>query len=263
MDIRDFNRRAWNRQVELGNRWTIPQSPETIAAARQGEWKIFLTPTISVPEDWFPRPLAGKDVLCLASGGGQQGPNLAAAGAQVTVFDNSPRQLARDQEVAARENLAIQTLEGDMRDLSLLPSASFDLIIHPVSNNFVPEVRPIWREAFRVLRPGGVLLSGFGNPWIYLFDLDAADRGTPLVVRFRLPYSDIEQRTAPEIAAFAAEGRPLEFSHTLEDQIGGQIEAGFLIAGFYEDHNLPEDDDLLGEYTSTYIATRALKPRSG
>jgi len=31
---------------------------------------------------------------CLASGGGQQGPVLAAAGAHVTVFDNSPRQLA-------------------------------------------------------------------------------------------------------------------------------------------------------------------------
>ncbi len=260
MDVREINRRAWNRAVELGNRWTIPVSAQAIAAARRGEWAIHLTPNIPVPQEWYPQPLRGRDVLCLASGGGQQGPILAAAGAKVTVFDNSPRQLARDQEVAAREGLLIRTVEGDMRDLSLLDSACFDLVFHPVSNNFVPEVRSVWREAYRVLRQGGVLLAAFGNPWVYIFDIDALEYEARFDVRYPLPFSDLELRSPDEIEDFVAEGRPLEFSHTLDDQIGGQIDAGFLIAGFYEDRNPPEEVDLLGKFVPTYIATRAIKP---
>jgi 2-polyprenyl-3-methyl-5-hydroxy-6-metoxy-1,4-benzoquinol methylase len=118
-DVRSYNRAAWNRQVAIGNPWTIPVSPEVIQAARQGNWQLLLTPTIPVPMEWYPQPLAGKDVLCLASAGGQQGPVLAAAGANVTVYDNSPAQLSRDRMVAERENLPIHTLEGDMRDLSV------------------------------------------------------------------------------------------------------------------------------------------------
>jgi len=62
----------------------------------------------------------------------------AGAGAAVTVFDNSPRQLGRDEEVAARDGLAIRTVLGDMRDLSAFPDASFDVVFNPVSNVFCP-----------------------------------------------------------------------------------------------------------------------------
>jgi SAM-dependent methyltransferase len=164
-DILIYNRQAWDRQVGRGNPYTIPVSNEEIARARKGDWSISLTPTKPVPPDWFP-PLGGVDVLCLASGGGQQGPILAAAGAKVTVFDNSPAQLAQDRLVADRDGLVIETVQGDMADLSVFPDARFDLIIHPVSNVFVPDVKPVWREAFRVLKPGGALLKGFMNPCI-------------------------------------------------------------------------------------------------
>jgi len=187
--IRDHNRSAWNSEVAKGNRWTVPVGPEAVARARKGDWSIVLTPTIPVPRDWFP-PLQGADVLCLASGGGQQGPVLAAAGARVTVLDNSPAQLARDREVSEREGLAIKIVEGDMADLSAFGDGSFDLIFHPVSNVFVPEVVPMWRECHRVLRPGGVLLAGFMNPHVYLFDYDEVDRTGALEVRFTLPYAD-------------------------------------------------------------------------
>ncbi|MFZ1238202.1 MAG: class I SAM-dependent methyltransferase, partial [Anaerolineae bacterium] len=176
MDVVAYNRQAWNQQVEQGNPWTVPFSAEVIAEARQGRWAIVLTPTIPVPRSWFPDPLSGRDVLCLASGGGQQGPVLAAAGAQVTVFDNSPAQLARDREVAEREGLAIRTVQGDMADLSAFAAESFDLIFHPVSNLFAPDVRPVWRECYRVLRLGGALLAGFANPVRYLFDVELADQ---------------------------------------------------------------------------------------
>ncbi len=141
-DILGYNRQAWDRQVERGNSWTIPVGPEVVDRARRGGWSIVLTPTRPVPADWFPPP-DGLEVFCLAGGGGQQGPILAAAGARVTVFDNSPNQLAQDRLVADREGLARETVRGDMADLSTFPDARFDLIVHPCSNMFVPEVRPV------------------------------------------------------------------------------------------------------------------------
>ncbi|MEA3340564.1 MAG: class I SAM-dependent methyltransferase, partial [Chloroflexota bacterium] len=189
VDIRAHNRIAWDKNVEWGeNRWTIPVGPEAVAAARQGRWEIYLTPTKPVPKAWFP-DLEGRDVLCLASGGGQQGPILAAAGANVTVFDNSPGQLAQDRFVAERDRLEIATVEGDMADLSAFPEQSFDLIVHPVSNCFIPDVRPVWAESFRVLHSGGALLAGYNNPARYLFDWELYERGI-LEVKHALPYSD-------------------------------------------------------------------------
>lgn len=257
MDIRAYNREAWNRQVENKNRWTVPVSRETIAAARRGEWSLILTPTVPVPRDWYPTELSGKRILCLASGGGQQGPILAAAGAQVTVFDNSPAQLAQDRLVAERENLEIETIEGDMADCSALPDRTFDLIFHPVSNCFIPRLQPVWSEAFRVLKPGGSLLSGFNNPLLYIFDIDVMDQEKRLEVRYKIPYSDMEQLSPARLQAYLDEGAPLEFGHSLDDQIGGQIRAGFIITGFYEDI-LP--DSVLTDHIPSFIATRALKP---
>jgi len=258
MDVRSYNRAAWDRQVDDGDPWTIPVTPEVIAEARQGRWQIVLAATKPVPRDWFP-PLPGCDVLCLASGGGQQGPILAAAGARVTVLDNSPKQLAQDRMVAEREGLDITTVEGDMRDLSCFPDASFDLIVHPVSNNFCPAVRPVWREAARVLRRGGVLLVGFGNPAMYIFDRDAWFHRDVLEVRYALPYSDLESLSPEERERYLATGDPLEFSHTLEDQIGGQLDAGLLLTALFEDRFDPQED-LLSRHMPTFIATRAVKP---
>jgi SAM-dependent methyltransferase len=257
MDIRAYNREAWNRYVESGDSpWTQAVSPEIIAKARQGEFSILLTEQRPVPRDWFP-PLEGADVLCLASGGGQQGPVLAAAGANVTVFDNSPRQLDQDRYVADREGLTnLVTVEGDMRDLSTLEDHSFDFIFHPVSNLFIHEVRPVWREAFRVLRPGGTIVAGFLNPVFYIFDFDKIESGV-LEVKFKLPYADSDH---PEIAEkLMAAGEALEHSHSLTDQLGGQMEAGFHIIGLYEDRH---NEMITDEYMPTYIATRAVKPEA-
>lgn len=254
-DIRAWNRRAWDTAVARASVWTLPVAPEVIRAARRGEWIIVLTPTKPIPRAWFPR-LHRSDVLCLASGGGQQAPVLAAAGANVTVFDNSPRQLAQDRLVAERDRLALRTVEGDMADLSAFADASFDLIVHPVSNLFVPDVRPVWKECFRVLRPGGLLLAGFCNPVKYIFDQALADDGQ-LVVKHPLPYSDLVSLTEAERRVYLDDEQPLEFGHTLEDQIGGQIDAGFVIGGFYEDR-WPGAG--LDEYMDTFIATRAVKP---
>ena len=255
MDIRAYNRDAWNRYVDEGESlWTKPVSPEIIVRARNGHFSILLTEQKPVPQAWFP-PLKGLDTLCLACGGGQQGPVLAAAGANVTVFDNSSRQLDQDRSVAEREGLTnLKTVEGDMRDLSVFADESFDFIFHPVSNLFIHEIRPVWREAFRVLRHGGTMLAGFMNPILYIFDYEKAEQGI-MEVKFKLPYADADH---PEIAdKLIVEGDALEYSHTLTEQLGGQMEAGFHIIGMYEDY---QQYTAVSEYTPTYIATRALKP---
>jgi SAM-dependent methyltransferase len=258
MNTLEYNRWAWDRNVEQGNPWTIPVSTEQIQSARAGHWEIVLTPTKPVPKNWFP-DLHDCNVLCLASGGGQQGPILAAAGARVTVFDNSPKQLAQDQFVAQRDALEITTVLGDMVDLSAFPDESFDLIVHPVSNIFVPDIRPVWCEAYRVLRSEGALLAGISNPLRYMFDFDLYELGI-FRVKYTIPYSDLTSISEVEREALAEKGFPLEFGHTLEDQIGGQINAGFILTGFYEDNYAEETDDPLSKYISLFIATRAIKP---
>src|SRR3954467_2566287 len=97
LDPAAHNRVAWDRQVDQGNEWSRPISAETVARARAGDWTVVLIGYRPRDPPWVPPGLARPRVLCLASGGGQQAPTLAAAGARVTVLDNSPRQLEQDE----------------------------------------------------------------------------------------------------------------------------------------------------------------------
>jgi SAM-dependent methyltransferase len=252
------NSAAWDKLVDSSDNWTTPVSSATIERARGGEWSVVLTPTKPVPREWFGE-ITGKDLLCLASGGGQQAPVFAAAGARVTSFDNSSRQLEQDRFVAERDGLEIRLEQGDSADLSRFNDESFDLIFHPCSNCFMPDLHPIWAECFRVLRPGGVLLTGFTKPEVYIFDPYEEDTSGRLVPRFSLPYSDQESLTEKELDERIAKCEPLEFSHTLEEQLGGQTAAGFHIVGLYEDYWHPPGRPI-DKFMPAFVATRAIKP---
>ena len=254
----DHNRLAWDKESSENGPWSIPVGPETIRAARAGEWSVVLTPNKAVPREWF-GDLAGKEVLALASGGGQQVPVLAAAGAKVTSFDLSDVQLDKDCEVADREGLSIRVVRGDMADLSVFPDASFDLVFHPISNVFVPDVRTVWREAFRVLRPGGDLLAGFMNPTFFLFDHEQAQRSGMLVVKYPQPYAEPGSLEGEARRRWEESGAAYQYGHSLETQIGGQLSAGFAIVGLYED-SWSDRATPLNRYAPVAIATRARKP---
>jgi len=223
VDIRKYNQKAWDKKVTDKSQWTIPVDSKIVKQAREGHWSLILTPTKPVPSSWFPGypNLMDQDILALASGGGQQGPVLAAAGARVTVFDNSPAQLAQDRMVATRHDLEIRTVEGDMADLSVFPDNSFDLIFHPVSNCFVPDPMPVWREAYRVLRSGGSLLSGIMNPDFYIFDYLKSEREGVLEVRHKLPYNDFNNMSKLELDEHLSGEEALEFSHSMDSLLGG------------------------------------------
>lgn len=256
MDILQYNRDAWNHQVDKKDKWTIPVTKEEIELARNGIFSVVLTPTKPVPMEWFGE-LKDAAVLCLASGGGQQVPIFAAAGARVTSFDNSDKQLEQDEFVCKQNNLSVKTIQGDMRDLSVLKDASFDLIFHPCSNGFVDDIIPVWKECFRVLKKGGILLSGFTNPFLYLFDQEKRDKNI-LEVKYSLPYSDIDSLTDDERKRYTDINDPLVFSHTLSDQIGGQLKAGFHLVDFFEDSW--SGKEIEDQYFSSFIATKAWKP---
>ncbi|WP_337881912.1 class I SAM-dependent methyltransferase [Chromobacterium haemolyticum] len=260
LDIFSHNQAAWDRQAEQAGPWSQPVDAAAIAAARAGDHQARLTPG-PLPAGWLDQ-VAGWRILCLASGGGQQGPLLAAAGAVVTVFDASEQQLERDRLVARREGLTLTTEQGDMRDLSRFADAGFDCVFHPISNLYVPDVRPVWRECFRVLRPGGRLLSSFFNPAAFIGDRDPAYARQGLIrPRYPAPYSDLRDLEPAALATKRAGGEALVFGHSLAEQIGGQLESGFLLAGFHEEMQ-PTPRFVIDGYLPAFIATWASKPEA-
>ena len=251
--VSDFNAKTWDQWSQENFVWTVPCSSEEFAKSKQREVELILTPTKKAPLWWFDG--VGKRVLGLASGGGQQGPELTVHGYDVTILDMSTRQLQADKIVAQRESYSINLIKADMTSPFPFADASFDFIVHPVANSYVEDIEHVWREAFRVLRAGGALMSGWTNPIVYMVDDEALiSDEVPLEIKHPLPYSSLnEEQKGLEITM---EGG-YQFSHTLDTQIGGQLRAGFLLKDFYEDN---EPDNRLGKFCSLYAATLAVKP---
>lgn len=255
MNVVAYNQQAWDEQVRKGNTWTLPVGAQAIESARAGVFSIVLTPSQAVPADWFPA-LKGTRVLALASGGGQQGPILAAAGADVTVYDLSAAQLAQDDKTAREFGLKLTLVQGDMADLSALANASFDLVFHPCSNLFAPALVPVWKECARVLRPGGILMWGFCKAESLLL-VEHPPGSQSFELRYRMPYSDQASLSEDERAVFLRDKEPLVFGHTLEDQIGGLLRNGFQLTHLFEDDW--GGKQALDGYFKAFVAARAVK----
>ena len=244
----DINARTIDRWITEGWEWGKPIGHEVYEKALSGEWDVLLTPMRPVPHAWF-GDLHGKKVLGLASGGGQQMPIFAALGAACTVLDYSESQLESERMVAAREGYDIRIVRADMTQPLPFADGEFDLIFHPVSNCYVREVEGIWRECARVLKEGGALLAGYNNSFVY-----ALDNEEKTIVN-TLPFDPV--KNPEQMKQLADEDGGVQFSHTLDEQIGGQIRAGFAITDFYEDYN--SEGGLAVHHVPGYIATRAVK----
>jgi SAM-dependent methyltransferase len=233
-----------------GWEWAQPVSRELVARAEAGDWDVLLTTTRPVPHDWFP-PMAGTRVLGLASGGGQQMPIFAALGAECTLLDFSGEQISRDLAVAEREGFHIEAVQADMTKPLPFPDGAFDLIFHPVSNCYVEDVLPIWLECARVLRPGGILMAGLDNGLNQAYGDDERE------LEFTLPFNPLRD---PALYRRCVEGDwGIQFSHTIEEQIGGQLKAGFILTDIYGDIN--SEGELSAHNIPTFYATRAVKGR--
>ena len=249
MNYQDINAETIDRWVKNGWEWGQPISHEEYVNAVNGTWDVLLTPTHPVPHEWFGN-LEGKKVLGLASGGGQQMPIFSALGAVCTVLDYSEKQLESERLVAAREGYAIEIIRADMTKPLPFPDETFDLIFHPVSNCYVEEVKPIYKEAFRILKHGGIFLAGLDNGINFLVDEEEK------TIINTMPFNPLKNEMQRK--QLEDQDCGMQFSHTLGDLIGGQLEAGFHLTHLYGDTN--GSGYLHEKNVETYLATRAVKP---
>ncbi|MBR5932189.1 MAG: class I SAM-dependent methyltransferase [Lachnospiraceae bacterium] len=228
MNYQDINAETIDRWIEEGWEWGKPISHEQYVEATKGVWDVLLTPTKPVPHEWFGE-IKGKKILGLASGGAQQMPIFAALGADCTVLDYSEKQIKSEIEFAEREGYQIRAIRADMTKPLPFDNEEFDLIFHPVSNCYVKDVKSIWKECWRVLKPGGILVSGVDHYINYIVDADEKE------IINRLPYDPTENEEYRR--QLEQDDAGMQFSHSLEEQINGQLEAGFTLLNLYEDTN--------------------------
>jgi Methylase involved in ubiquinone/menaquinone biosynthesis len=202
------------------------------------------------PQSPFPKNgsalCAAKKVLGLASGGGQQLPIFSALGAQCTLLDYSEKQCESERMVAQREGYHIDVIRADMTKPLPFADESFDLIFHPVSNCYVEEVEPIFRECARILKKGGALLGGYDIGLAYAFD--AAEEK----MIYTLPFNPLKDPKVYEDSM--KNGWGIQFSHGVEEQIRGQLRAGLRMTDMYEDTG--SEGNLAAHNIPTFIATR-------
>jgi SAM-dependent methyltransferase len=213
------NRRAYDARVKKQKNFARPAKDEQ-----------FANPLKTVDGlGWLGGNITGKRVLALAAGGGSQSALYAAAGARVTVVDLSPEMLALDREVATERGLELRTVEASMDDLSVLSAASFDIVVHPVSTCYVPDVAAVYREVARVIVPGGLYISQHKSPTSLQASVSPGSSGYAL--------SEPYYRTGPlpeVVGSRHREEGTLEFLHRLEQLLGGLCRAGFVIEDLVE-----------------------------
>lgn len=252
-----YNAKAWDYEAGKGNIWTDGCTPQQVEEARKGSLDMILSPFKRVPHSWIAET-KGKQVLCLACGGGQQGVLLAAYGAQVTVFDISDKQLDQDATIAKREGLTLAIEKGDMCDLSRFSNKQFDLIYNPTSTCFIDDVQSVYRQCNRILKDGGALLTSATNPALYIFDEKAALKNR-MKVKYTIPFSDLTSLSKKELEKRLKKHDTIEFSHTLNDLVGGLCTQGFSIIDLYTDKS---GVMMMDSYVhDCFLAIRAIKLR--
>ncbi len=248
VEYQKINADTISRWCREGWKWGQPISHELYQKVRLGEWEVYLTPTKPVPHAWFGE-LKGKKLLGLASGGGQQIPVFSALGAHCTVLDYSEAQCESERMVAEREGYEVEIIRADMTKKLPFADASFDMIFHPVSNCYVEQVEPIFRECYRILKNNGVFLGGYDTGINYIFDDDEEK------ACYALPFNPLKNQQQYEYSIKNDWG--IQFSHTLEEQIGGQLRAGFQLKELYEDTN--GEGRLHALHIPAFVATCSVK----
>lgn len=229
-----------NDLVENNVNWSTCATPEELQKAKEGQLTLKFFDK-EIPSEWL-KDVKGKKVLCLAGAGGLQAPLLACAGAEVTVLDLSEKMLEKDRAIAETEQLNIQIEKGNMCDLSRFADGSFDYILNPTSLMYVPDVKPVFKECYRVLKEGGTFIMMAPNPINYLCDFVNDENGGYYKAVNRMPYCSSD---------FDDINDWVEYGHTMEDYIGGQIECGFVINGYVECQ--------MEDITELHFLTRAVK----
>jgi SAM-dependent methyltransferase len=232
-NYKSVSRDAWAYLASHGCDSSQPYGPEEFGAARN--WLD--------SRGWIPWNRV-ESVLCLACGGGQQAPLFASLGCNVTLADISPDQLKIDRSAAEQYGLAIDCIETDMLQLSALYGHDFDLVYQAVSACYVPNVKKLYEEVFRVLKPGGHYFVQHWNPvHVQLAAKQAWDGSAYRVARPQVVGKPIQTPMAWDEKTGKATVDCWHYIHPLNHLIGGLCEAGFAILRFAES----EEADVLAE----------------
>jgi SAM-dependent methyltransferase len=186
---------------------------------------------------WLGGNVQGQRLLCLAAGGGKHSVLFAAAGAEVTVVDLSPRMLELDRQLASQRGLRIRTVESSMEDLSMFGEGAFDAVLQPVSTCYVPDLMLVYREIARVTCPGGLYISQHKQPACLQAEVLPSAKGYQLTE----PYYRSGPLPPVLEGSLHREAGTVEFLHRWEELIGGLCRSGFVVEDLLE----PRHADLL------------------
>ena len=217
-----INKEWWEKMVKEGCGYTRPWldlDPDVVRLFAESKLKNVPEPlNVMFPVNVFSN-VKDKDVLCLAAGGGQQSAVFGLLGARVTVIDIAEGQLEGDKKAAAHYGYKVKTVQGNISDLSDFKNYSFDLVYQAPSMGYVPDVKKVYSEVFRILRPGGLYCAAGENPLAQFIDDSFWDgKG----YRISVPYAVKEKKRAED-------KNVIEYRHYLDETFNGLIECGFII----------------------------------
>ncbi|MFX1253174.1 MAG: class I SAM-dependent methyltransferase [Promethearchaeota archaeon] len=218
-EIARINKRHWEKMVNEGCGFTRPWlnlDVNNIKKYVKGQLDPVPEPLLVIYPANILIDLEDKKVLCLAAGGGQQSAFFSLLGAHVTVVDLAEGQLKGDQKAANHYGYEINTIQGDMRDLSCVEDTSFDLV-YGTGMSYIPEVQQVYSEVARVLKPGGKYRVDFSNPATEFVDVHDWDG---VGYRITRPYTERVRRRKDGV---------IEFRHTMSSIFNGLLAVGLSI----------------------------------
>ena len=122
-----------------------------------------------------------------------------------------------------------------MESLPMLRDGEFDIVIHPVSTCYVPNVIPVFREVARITRAGGLYISQHKQPASLQSSIDPLAGGGYAVAQTYYRHQPIPPSTSELPSARRLRERgAVEFVHRWEELIGGMCRSGFAIEDLTE-----------------------------
>lgn len=245
VDYNAFIFENWKEEYDFC--WMKPITHADFLKVKDGENLLTVTPNKKVPFEWY-KNCKNKKVLGLAAGGGQQMPIFAALGANCTLIDASKSQIENDLSISIRENYDINLINGDISQRLPFDDESFDIVINPISNHYIENIYPMFKEIYRVLKHGGLFILGFETEIFWTVNLDTNKLEKKLPIN-PLKNKELYKKVKKSKNAF-------QFSHTTTEQIGGQLNVGFRLIDIYDDI----EDGIFSELNiPTFMATLSIK----